>query len=172
MNASAQAEARWLVATTQPRKERWAEENVRRQGFESYLPLITQRKRAKTVIECLFPRYLFVRTTGPWRFLTGTFGVSGVVMSGDHPASLSELDILRLRVQEDARGYVQLPATVTDERFKPGEAVRINEGVFSGYTGQYQLATAHDRVRVLLEYLGRQTPVEVASLAVEALEHG
>jgi transcriptional antiterminator RfaH len=159
----------WVVACTKAQRERWAAENVARQGFEYYLPVTeVSVPRAKQKLQCLFPRYLFVRTDGRWRFLAGTYGVTSVVMQGQYPAVMPDKTIAQLKAREDSTGRILLPKL--PDPFKKGDRVRINEGAFSGYNGIYQATDSSHRVKVLLEYLGRQTPVLIGEEALEAAE--
>ena len=54
----------WYLLTTKPRQEYIAVENLERQGYQIFLPLLQSRKRRGTemraVIEPMFPRYLFI----------------------------------------------------------------------------------------------------------------
>ena len=54
----------WYLIQAKPKSEQLAKENLERQGFETYLPLILGRtkKRGKTIksIQPMFPRYLFI----------------------------------------------------------------------------------------------------------------
>lgn len=71
----------WYVVYAKSRQEAVAEENLGRQGYEVYLPLIAQPRRQRgqwrQVLEPLFPRYLFVHlrlgcdNIGPIRYTTG-----------------------------------------------------------------------------------------------------
>lgn len=147
----------WVVAQTKPNRERWAAENVARQGFRWYLPMTLSALTAKRQLHpvCLFPRYLFVYTEGPWRSLQGTYGVTRVVMTGDNPAVVPEREIESLRAREDSEGLVRLPKPL-DERLKPGMTIRVSEGLMSGYKGLVEGMQGPDRVRVLIDFLGRQ----------------
>lgn len=158
----------WVVAQTKPHQERWAAENVSRQGFSWYLPMTRQkldpRRPAKTV--CLFPRYLFVWTDGAWRSLLGTFGVTSLVMSGERPSALPERAIESLKSRQGSDGLIRLPDALP-ERLKPGTPVRVNGGVFSGYTGVTAQDTGAARVKVLLDLLGRKTTVLIGNEDLE-----
>jgi hypothetical protein len=61
------ASSPWQVVHTKPRAEARALENLQRQGFEVFLPMITLQKvrRAKlaNITEPMFSRYLFLRTS-------------------------------------------------------------------------------------------------------------
>ena len=55
----------WYVIRTKPHQERQAEFHLRQLSVETFLPLLRHNKRIrrqeKTVVEPLFPRYLFAR---------------------------------------------------------------------------------------------------------------
>ena len=161
----------WVVAVTKSQRERWAAENVQRQGFDYYLPQTLsepQPQRAQKP-ECLFPRYLFVRTNGRWRCLLGTFGVIGLVMQGEAPATMTEETLERLKAREDANGFIRLPSD-PQQKFRAGDAVRISSGSFSGCKGIYQRTDSKERARILLDYLGRRTPILIGEELLEAAE--
>ncbi|MDR2366145.1 MAG: hypothetical protein LBD68_09915, partial [Zoogloeaceae bacterium] len=55
---------RWHLIHTKPRQEKRAVENLKRQGYTCYLPIISTEKLRRGVLalveEPLFPRYLFI----------------------------------------------------------------------------------------------------------------
>lgn len=162
----------WLVARTRFAQERWACENIRRQAAEPYLPMILEQRLTNHRImlqeRCLFPGYVFVKTNGQWRFLLNTFGLLGVILSGAKPAVVAEKEISALRARENSAGYVVLPARASPpSRFSPGQRVRVAGGALSGYSGIYAGAGAKARQRVLLEFLGRKTPVLIGGEFLE-----
>lgn len=162
---------KWVVAHTKPQQERWAAENVKRQGFGYYLPLTLAQKSARKppTQVCLFPRYLFVQTVGPWRSLLSTYGIQGVVMFGESPAPLPAAAIEELKSREGSDGLVYLPNT-PGSRYKRGESLRINEGPLIGYHGLCAADSGPRRVKVLLDFLGRQTTVQVENDWVEVVD--
>lgn len=158
---------RWIVAQTQPRRELWAAENIDRFGFEFYLPRIsvTTITRGLKVLraEPLFPRHIFVRSDqGEWHGLTGCWGVSGIIMFGESPGVLPLSELRRLRSAED-QGFIVLPGR------QIGDKVRVKGGAFDGCTGVYQGDAPKDRVKVLLDLLGRKTTVLLADKHIEAV---
>ena len=159
----------WVVARTKAQREKWAAENVTRQGGEPYLPKTLTTKvvkgRRTDCEEWLFPNYMFVRTDGQWRYLRSTFGIISVVMRGETPAFMPEYEITKLRQRESEDGLIRL-AEPTEAKFKDGDLVRINSGSFSGYKGVYSHDANH-RVSVLLDFLGRKTPVFIPETDLE-----
>src|SRR5262245_20273642 len=95
---------RWAVAMTQPGRERWAAENVRRQRREYYLPQCLGRRNGEEMAKPLFPGYLFARIDDRWHWLTGTLGVARVLMTGNVPAVLAEAVVAELKGREGPDG--------------------------------------------------------------------
>lgn len=160
-----QEQARWIVAKTKPSRDFWAAENVARQGYAFYLPKIYVRNRRYARAEPLFPSHLFVLVDGPWRFLLSTFGVSGVMLSGDNPAVVPAKELDRVRALEGPDGFIELPGH--GEKFKNGEQVRVVAGPLEGRVGIYQGQSSRERVMVLLDLLGRKTTVLIDERAIE-----
>ena len=54
----------WYLLYSKPRQEGVAVENLKRQGYETYLPLIRTRRRRQgqyvSLVEPMFPRYLLI----------------------------------------------------------------------------------------------------------------
>ena len=165
--------ARWYVVQTQVNGEARATENLRRQGYEIYLPRYLKRRRHARKIDLvakpLFPRYMFVAidmATQRWRSIQSTSGVSHLVTNGDEPATVPDGVVRALRTREDAKGFVKLDAAPA---FAPGDKVRVLGGAFMDNAGLFNGMAEHDRVAILLEMLGRQVRVVLdADLVVAA----
>jgi transcriptional antiterminator RfaH len=161
---------RWYLVYAKPRQEPVAQENLVRQGFEIYLPLIRQpRKRSGkrvTIIAPMFPRYLFIHLDSHndnWGPIRSTLGVASLVRFGQTPAQVPDDLITAIRSREDEHGIHVMPA----DEYKPGGRVRITEGSFMGYEGIFLAKTGHDRVLILLDILGRHTRASVDAAAIE-----
>ena len=157
------AGARWYVVQTQVNGEAKAAENLRHQGFESYLPRYLKRRcharKVDFAAKPLFPRYMFVAidmATQRWRSVQSTFGVSRLVSNGDAPAMVPDGVISALKAREDAKGFVKMDAAPA---FVPGDKVRVLAGAFMDNAGLFNGMADHDRVSILLEMLGRQVRV-------------
>jgi transcriptional antiterminator RfaH len=160
----------WYLIYTKPRQERLARENLERQGYPAYLPLVAARRRREgrivTVTEALFPRYLFVRLSpewDDWRPIRSTLGVTALVSFGNIPARVPDALMEMLRAREDARGLQDLPRP----EFNPGDRVRVVEGAFAGYEGVLRGRSGQDRVAVLLDIIGQANRVQVPLRLVE-----
>ncbi len=155
---------RWYVVHTQCNQEVRAELNLRRQGFEVWLPLSRRTcrhaRRIDTVRTPFFPRYLFVRLDLPaqiWRSINGTFGVVRLLSNGDRPLAAPEGLIEELMQRRDASGAVVL----SPRRFAVGDAVTVAIGPFANLMGQFETMSGPDRVVLLFSLLGRQVRAKV-----------
>lgn len=152
----------WYVIYTKPNREGVALENLLRQGYECYLPVLPKEKICKgklTVVEGpLFPRYLFIRLgldslDKSWAPIRSTKGVSRMVTSGAEPSRVDDRLIELLRNQESYR--------MTKPLFSRGERVRLTESPFSDIEGIYQMAEGERRVMVLIELLSKPVTLGV-----------
>jgi transcriptional antiterminator RfaH len=163
---------RWYVVQTQPNAETKAVAHLQRQGFETYLPRFLKRRRHARRIEIvkapLFPRYLFLRIdlhSQRWRCIQSTVGVSRLVCSGEEPGAVSDNVVAGLRAREGADGLVRLEP---QRRFAKGETVRVIDGALASCLGLYEGMADGDRVKVLLDLLGRKVRVVIDDLSIAA----
>lgn len=160
----------WFVVYTQPNGEARALANLRRQGFEAYLPRYRRRRsharRVDTVERPLFPRYLFVALDlmrARWRPILSTFGVCDLVRTGDTPQKLPEGVIDEIRAGEVAHTFDALDPLAGATA---GAAVRILSGPFADLIGKLQAAAESERVTLLLDLLGREVRLRLPRDAV------
>lgn len=163
---------RWYAAYTQAQAELRAAGHLRRQGFDSYLPLCRRiqrhARREEAVLRPLFPRYVFVALnldTDRWRSVNGTIGVSRLVCHGERPAALPDGVVEDLRISEIDEGVVPLSLLVL---FDPGARLRVLDGAFTGQIGIYHDMTEAERVVLLFNLIGREVKITVPIHAVEA----
>lgn len=165
------ANPRWYVVQSQPNAENKAVAHLVRQGFTTYLPRYLKRRRHARRVDIvpapLFPRYFFVAidlTVQRWRSIYSTICVSQLICNGDMPAAVSDEVVTTLKAREDAAGFIRLEP----RPFRPGDKIRILEGVFADCFGLYDGMTDRDRVTILLDLLGRKVRVLVDAEAVAA----
>ena len=121
--------------------------------------------KRRTVERCLYPGYLMVQmqlTDDSWYVVRNTPGVTGFVGMGNKPTPLRAEAVQRiLRRMESMAPEVR--AT-----FKHGQKVRIIEGPFADFIGVVDdIDEERTKVRVLVSFFGRETPVELDFLQVE-----
>lgn len=157
--------AGWIVVNTQPHRERVAQENLSRQDFVVYCPMIRKRcshaRKVETVLRPLFPSYLFVqasRTLGRWRPIHSTYGVRTIVRTGEQPSFVDNEFIVSLRKREVDGGVVRPPSP-----YQVGQRVRVAAGSFDGIVATIIEMDEKDRLVVLLDFMNRATRVKLKS---------
>jgi transcriptional antiterminator RfaH len=163
----------WFCLRSQPKHEHIAAANLRQQlNTEVFNPRIRFKRSTRRgpvwVTESLFPNYLFARFD--WkqtlRLVHHTSGVAGVVHFGTRWPTIPDA------VMEELRATVgEEELRVLGETLEPGDEVQISGGAFHGLQGVVtRVMPAKARVAVLLEFLGRQSTVEVEMDAVVRLQ--
>lgn len=156
----------WYVVRTKPRAEAFAAANLRSKAIEVFYPRLAPRfvRDAVRTLEPLFPGYLFARLRLDQQFHVAAWtpGVAHLLCGADGaPASLDEsvVESLQSRVRD---GDVVLPPA-----FRSGDPVAIRTGPFAGLLAVIDRpCSAGGRVQILLDFLRRQTRVEVPVSAV------
>ena len=164
------AKRQWYLVYTKPRAERVAVENLLRQGYEVYLPVMRQfRRRAGrrvTAITPMFPRYLFIHLSTDmdnWSPIRSTRGVASLVQFGQRPGRVPPGLVTHLRAHEDESGI----QVISGDEYRAGSAVRMVEGGLKGFEGVYLARNSRDRVVVLLDIMGRHTRATVSAASIE-----
>jgi transcriptional antiterminator RfaH len=159
----------WYLIHSKPRQEKVALENLERQGYPCYLPVLRLEKlrRGALVVldEPLFSRYLFVQldtdsSARSWTPIHSTRGVSRLVRFGVEPARVDDALVAYLRQQQ---------AQEVQRLFEPGQRVQVIEGAFAGVEGVFQIDDGQARAMVLIELLSRQVRLPVAAAQLRAL---
>ena len=151
----------WIVVATHSNREHVAIENLKRQNYVVYCPMVFKRirhaRRAYDAHRPLFPGYIFVQAVSQsWRPIAGTFGVRSVVQNGDTLAFLPSGFVESLKARETG-GVISRPVAA----FKHGQTVIINGGQFDGLVGRIEEIRERDRIMLLLNLLNQQTKVHV-----------
>ncbi|MCS7282455.1 MAG: transcription termination/antitermination protein NusG [Anaerolineae bacterium] len=125
---------------------------------------IRQGKR-RTVERRVFPGYLLVQMIlddESWAVVRYTPGVTGFVGIGNRPTPLRPEEVQAILKRMEAE------APRVKVTFKPGQKVRIIDGPFRDFIGVVDtIDEERAKVRVLVSFFGRDTPVELDFLQVE-----
>lgn len=111
-------------------------------------------------VEALFPGYLFARFDWAQQIKAVRYarGVMGVVHFGPKPAVVPEAVVEKLR-----REMGEQELRVIAREVAVGDEVQVTAGPLAGLlVVVQQLLPARERVKVLLEFLGRRVEAEVA----------
>lgn len=156
---------KWFCLRSQPKHEHIAAGYLQKDaGIEAFLPRIrfrrATRRGAVWVTEALFPNYLFARFDWQtsFRLVQHARGVQTIVHFGDRWPSIADGTIEELR-----RLLSEKEIHIISDILEPGDAVRIVKGPMQGLQAVVSRPmSSRERVAVLLDFLGRQTCVEVA----------
>ena len=158
----------WFCVRSRPKHEHIAAARLREAGLEVFLPRLRFKKGSVRgpvwVTEALFPNYLFARFSlhAALRLVRSAAGVSHVVHFGELIPTVPDEVVTELRARLGAEELHVIP-----ENFAPDERVQISGGALHGLSAVVtQVMPAKERVKVLLEFLGRQTVVEVDAAAL------
>jgi transcriptional antiterminator RfaH len=155
----------WFCLRSQPKHEHIAAAHLRGMAdVEVFLPRVRFKRATRQgmawVTEALFPGYLFAQFD--WqttlRHVQAARGVRGVVHFGERWPLVPEATIEELRLAVGATGlHIISPELV------PGDAVQIADGTLRGLRAVVtRVMPSRERVAVLMEFLGRQTMIELA----------
>ncbi len=127
---------------------------------------IEVRDGKRRVIERrVFPGYLLVQmimTEDSWFVVRNTPGVTGFVGMGNEPTPLRPEEVQAIMRRMEAE------APKVKVTFKPGQKVRIIDGPFNEFIGVVdEIDMERAKVRVMVSFFGRETPVELDFLQVE-----
>jgi len=137
--------------------------------FEVVVPTedeIEVREGKRRVVERrVFPGYILVQmilTDDSWYVVRNTPGVTGFVGMGNDPTPLRPEEVQSILRRMEAE------APKVKVTFKQGQKVRIIDGPFNEFIGVVdEIDMERAKVRVLVSFFGRETPVELDFLQVE-----
>ena len=151
---------------------------------------VLEEKRGKQVkvSRKLFPSYVMIEMlsvkeenelglgyrvdSDAWYVIRNTNGVTGFVGIGSDPIPLSDEEasdlLAKIGIDVDGNGH----APRIDIDFKVGEVVEVKGGSFDGQQGEIaEIDYEHGKVKVMLEVLGRLTPVEVEHTEISKIDY-
>jgi transcriptional antiterminator NusG len=121
--------------------------------------------KRRTVERRVFPGYILVQLImdeDSWYVVRNTPGVTGFVGMGSEPTPLREDEVTKIMNRMEAE------APKVKFNFQPGQKVRIRSGPFSDFIGTVEeIDIDRAKVKVLVSFFGRETPVELDFLHVE-----
>ena len=154
----------WYLLQTKPNAHVVACKNLRRQGFDVFLPLIKKtikkNSRFSDFTAPLFPGYLFMGSSIdliPWKSVNGTRGISKAVTLDSVYRSVSSHIIQGLQLRCDNEGVIQSLNDIV-----PGDRGKIERGPFSEFVCTVDQIKNDRRAWVLIDLLQQQTRAEVS----------
>tara|TARA_B110000977_G_scaffold86309_1_gene115009 strand:+ start:565 stop:1065 length:501 start_codon:yes stop_codon:yes gene_type:complete len=162
----------WFILQFKANSHCQADENLKRQGFTTFLPLYntTSRNSSRFInaTQPLFPGYMFIafdRTDPDWHKINNTYGVSRLVAFNSILKSIPNLIIDNLKKRCDSSGKL-LPL----EKLKEGDQVKILKGPFVNFIATVETYETDQRIWVLMDLLGRKSKIKTPSDALQPLD--
>jgi transcriptional antiterminator RfaH len=151
----------WCAARFEPRRENVGKHFLGLAGYQVYIPLLRElrirRGKKFEALEPLFPGYGFISiTNGQWRGARWSIGVASIVMDHESPAKVPDHVIDDIRAE--VAGAIELPQATGPRVDDP---VRVIGGLFQGHLALYAGMKPHQRVEILLSFLGSRQRVNV-----------
>jgi transcriptional antiterminator NusG len=121
--------------------------------------------KRRVVERHVFPGYVLVNmilSEESWYVVRNTPGVTGFVGMGNQPTALRPEEVSQILKRMEAE------APHIKVSFKVSERVRIVDGPFNDFRGTVaEIDMERTKVRVMVNFFGRETPVELDFLQVE-----
>lgn len=158
-------EVRWYCLKSQPKHEHIAAAHLRQMtGVEVFCPRLRFKRPTvrgpRWFEEAMFPGYLFSRFhfSARHKEVRYAMGITNIVRFGMLYASVDDAIIATLREQTNSEQIAVLEPEV-----KEGDTVKIVEGALRGLEAVVtSVLSGRERVRVLLNFLGREIHAEVS----------
>lgn len=163
----------WYVVYTSPQAEVSTVKALVAAGYGAYAPVerkVVVRRRRKVDVEVpLFSRYAFVSfdpNLDDWGPILKVDGVEVLLQNGDVPSRVPTAWIDGIRKAEEYGVFDRRRAA--PDGFNVKDVVRITEGPFmglnatiEGFVAKLKSATATKRVKVLMNFMGQATRMEM-----------
>jgi len=123
----------------------------------------------RTVQKKVFPGYVLVEmvlSDDSWYVVRNTPGVTGFVGSGTKPTPLQDSEVKQILKQMGQKPE-QAKVKVS---FSKGERIKVIDGPFTDFLGVVdEINPERGKVKVLVSFFGRETPVELDFLQVSRI---
>jgi len=123
--------------------------------------------KRRSIERHVFPGYVLVNmkmSEESWYVVRNTPGVTGFVGMGNDPSPLPPQEVAQILKRMEA------DAPTIKVTYKAGEQVRIIDGPFNDFHGTVdEIDMDRSKVRIMVNFFGRSTPVELDFLQVEKI---
>jgi transcription termination/antitermination protein NusG len=139
--------------------------------FEILIPtereMTTRNGKRYEMDRKVFPGYILVQMSlsdEAYKLVKSTSGVTGFVQSGNKPVPLEEYEVRRIL------SNLETSKEAPKVSWSKGDAIRVVEGPFSDFSGKIEEVNSdREKLKVLINIFGRDTPVELEFSQVEKL---
>lgn len=164
----------WFCLKARPKREHLAAAGLRKQlAIDCFSPRLKFRKMTRRgavwYVEAMFPGYLFGRFvySQQHRSAEHSPGIQKIVQFGSQIPTVDAEMIATLRQSTGESEVITF-----DPEIRVGDTIEIVEGPFQGVQALVtRLLPAKERIRVLLEFLGRTVETDVAAPEVLSTDY-
>ena len=160
----------WCAARLQPRHEAYALHCLGVGGYTTYFPRLREKRvrfgRRVEVCPALFPGYAFVLIELQWRRARWSPGVISIITGGDGAPSRVPDHIITDLKGKERNGLIELPRP---PGLHVGDPVKIRTGPFANHLALFEGQRPHERVEVLLSFLGSQQRMTLPKTSIEPI---
>ena len=162
----------WHALYVRSRAEKKVLSQLEENGYEAYLPLITQIKtwsdRKKKVLEPLFKSYVFVYSNDKEYIpILNLYGVVKFVTFERKAVVVPENQILAIKKFVNDYENGEEFKMRNDEELKVGQMVRIINGPMKGLSGRLETIENKRHLVVYIDVVGQYIPVHIPRAKVE-----
>lgn len=161
-------ELKWYPFYTRSRFEKKAYENLKKAGYETFLPLkISERNwsdRKKIVEMPLFSSYIFVKIPKYKIYdVLSIYGIVRYIVFNNRPATVrdSEIELIKKILSEKTE------IEVIDGTFEEGAEIAINSGPFKGYAGKFVNYKGKNKIVLSIESINKSMLVTIDLANIE-----
>ena len=179
-------DVRWYIIHTYSGQEERVEQNLRQRiqsldmqdkilqvvvPTEEELVLKDGKRRPER--KKVFPGYILIQMSlddESWYVVRNTPGVTGFVSTEDESEKRPKPVPLEDKEVEGILRQIESGPPKVTIGFEKGQMVRISEGPFADFIGAVnEIDTGKGKIRVLVSFFGRETPVELDFLQLEKI---
>lgn len=161
-------DAAWYCVRTKPKQEHLAAKSLAQlEEVRSFCPRLRYRKATRRGkiwwVEAMFPGYVFAFFSRPAheRDVVHTHGVMKLLKFGDYVPEIPADFIAELIAQMQGQEEGDRDMLTVEPKINKGDEVEIAHGALQGFQGTVvQVLPAHERVRLLVEFLGKPQVIE------------
>lgn len=168
----------WFVVQTLPRQEYRVERELKRHGFQTWLPECRVKRRGRRAIEVvnepLFPGYEFLQPHQAheywWCSLVDLTQPVVLLSSLAGPLMVPDGEIHQVReIVERYHDLIVVDGRAQALGLQAGAEIAVVSGLFAGWRGIFQCYERDGRVKILLDMLGSARVVALTEASIAAV---
>ena len=153
----------WYVLQYKPNSQIISQQNLKRQKFNTFLPLEEVKKykfgKISKQLKPLFPGYMFVEFNKQdlsWTKINSTIGVSKLLTTNRELNPVNE-NLMRELIQRCDNLGKLLPA----KNLQKGDSIKVINSPFTKFITTIEQIDSKDRIWILMNIMGRKSRIQL-----------